>query len=171
MRRAASISRRGAARVLKGFVPAVLAVMLLTPQAPAQTVPPGTTVSHGLSIYGDLKYPPDFTHFEYVNPDAPKDGHVKLSAVGTFDSLNPYILKGVPAAGLNLTFQTLCKDAFDEAASAYGLIAKSVEMPPDRSWVIFTLRKEARFHDGSPIRPEDVIFSLDTIKTKGCYFK
>lgn len=125
------------------------------------------TVSHGLSIYGDLKYPPGFAHFDYVNPDAPKGGHVKLSAVGTFDSLNPYILKGVPAAGLGLTFQTLCANALDEASSAYGLIAESVELPRDRSWAVFTLRPEARFNDGSPITPEDVIFSFETIKTKG----
>ncbi|HLF58932.1 MAG TPA: extracellular solute-binding protein [Alphaproteobacteria bacterium] len=124
-------------------------------------------VSHGLSIYGDLKYPPNFTHFNYVNPDAPKGGDVKLSAVGTFDSLNPYILKGVPAAGLNLTFQTLLANADDEASAAYGLIAESVETPPDRSWVIFTLRPEARFHDGSPITPDDVVFSFDTLRAKG----
>jgi microcin C transport system substrate-binding protein len=135
------------------------------PAAPAGDNKP--VVSHGLSIYGDLKYPPGFKHFDYVNPDAPKGGAVKLSAVGTFDNLNPYILKGVAAAGVNLTFQTLLANADDEASSAYGLVAESVEMPPDRSWVTFNLRPEARFSDGTPITADDVVFSFDIIKTKG----
>jgi len=163
-----------------GFVRFLLALVLAaSPAAAADTPKPASpspapappasasTVSHGLSIYGDLKYPPGFTHFDYVNPDAPKGGNVHLSAVGTFDNLNPLILKGVPAAGLLLTFQTLLAGSEDEAASAYGLIAESVETPPDRSWVIFTLRREARFQDGSSITPDDVIFSLETLKAKG----
>jgi microcin C transport system substrate-binding protein len=138
------------------------------PASPAPTSPAlASTVSHGLSIYGDLKYPPGFTHFDYANPDAPKGGTVHLSAIGTFDNLNPLILKGVPAAGLLLTFQTLLSSSEDEAASAYGLIAESTEIPPDRSWVIFTLRPEARFQDGSPITPDDVIYSFETLKAKG----
>ena len=123
--------------------------------------------AHGLSIYGDLKYPPGFAHFDYVNPDAPKGGDVRLSAVGTFDNLNPYILKGVAAAGVGLTFQTLLSDAQDEASAAYGLIAESVTTPPDRSWVIFNLRPEAHFNDGSPITPDDVVYSFETLRSKG----
>ena len=130
----------------------------------------GTTISHGLSIYGDLKYPPGFAHFDYVNPDAPKGGHVRFSAIGTFASLNPFIITGGPAADVAVTFQTLMAHAEDEAASAYGLIAESAELPPDRSWVIFNLRPEARFHDGSPITADDVIFSLEILRTKGLPF-
>ena len=123
--------------------------------------------THGASMYGDLKYGPDFTHFDYANPDAPDGGTLVLSAVGSFDSLNPYILKGTPASGLTLTFETLTTGSADEPFSEYGLIAESIEMPEDRSWVIFTLRPEARWHDGEPITVEDVIWSLETLKTKG----
>ena len=122
---------------------------------------------HGAAMYGDLKYGPDFTHFEYVNPDAPKGGNVRLAAIGTYDNLNPYILKGVVAAGMALTFDTLTEHSRDEPFSEYGLIAESIEMPADRSWVIFNLRQSARFHDGSPVTLEDVIFTLETLKTKG----
>ena len=122
---------------------------------------------HGASMYGDLKYGPDFAHFDYANPDAPDGGTLVLSAVGSFDSLNPYILKGTPASGLTLTFETLTTGSADEPFSEYGLIAESIEMPEDRSWVIFTLRPEARWHDGEPITVEDVIWSLETLKTKG----
>ena len=125
---------------------------------------------HGISIYGDLKYKPDFTHFDYVNPNAPKGGEARYSALGGFDNLNPFIVKGQAAAGSSLPFETLMTPAADEASSEYGLIAESIETPPDRSWVIFNLRKEARFHDGSPILADDVIFSFDTLKNKGLPF-
>jgi microcin C transport system substrate-binding protein len=122
---------------------------------------------HALSMYGDLKYGPSFTHFEYANPDAPKGGEIKLAAIGTFDSFNPYILKGVPAAGIGNTFDTLMVQSDDEPFSEYGLVAETVETPPDRSWVIFNLRPEARFHDGSPMTADDVIWTFDTLRAKG----
>ena len=122
---------------------------------------------HGLSIHGDLKYPPGFTHFAYVNPHAPKGGSVTLSAIGTFDNLNPFILKGVAAAGVGQTFDTLLAPSSDEPSSAYGLVAETVETPPDRSWVAFTLRAGARFHDGSPMTVDDVIWTFETLRTKG----
>ena len=125
------------------------------------------TVGHALSMYGDLKYGPDFRHFDYVNPDAPKGGTVKLAAIGTFDNLNPFILKGVAAAGIGALFDTLALGAADEAFSQYGLIAETVEVPADRSWVAYTVRPEARFSDGSPITAEDVVWSFETLKTKG----
>ena len=122
---------------------------------------------HALSMYGDLKYGPSFTHFEYANPDAPKGGEIKLAAIGTFDSFNPYILKGVPAAGIGNTFDTLMVQSDDEPFSEYGLVAETVETPPDRSWVIFNLRPEARFHDGSPMTADDVIWTFDILRAKG----
>ena len=147
----------------------LLAVLLLSPPGPAaaQTGAPKVTVGHGHSMYGDLKYGPEFRHFQYVNPEAPKGGDVKLAAIGTFDTLNPFVLKGVPAAGLGGTVDTLTVASEDEPFSQYGLIAESIEMPADRSWVAFTLRPQARFHDGSPITVEDVIWTFETLKTKG----
>jgi microcin C transport system substrate-binding protein len=118
-------------------------------------------------MFGDLKYGPGFKHFDYVNAEAPKGGDVKLAAIGTFDNLNPFILKGVPAAGSGLTYETLMVGSFDEPFSEYGLVAESIEMPADRSWVAFTLRPEARFHDGSAMTVEDVIWTLETLKAKG----
>jgi microcin C transport system substrate-binding protein len=123
--------------------------------------------AHAIAMHGDLKYPPDFEHFEYVNPDAPKGGRVAYSAIGTFDSLNPFILRGQPAAGIGILFETLSQRSNDEAFSEYGLLAETIEMPDDRSWVAFTLRPEARWHDATPVTVDDVIWSLETIKTKG----
>ncbi len=122
---------------------------------------------HGVAMHGALKYGPDFTHFDYVNPDAPKGGDVRLSRTGTFDSLNPFILKGVSAGFLGLTFETLMTSSSDEAFSEYGLIAGRVEFPADRSSVTFTLREEAHWHNGTPITVDDVIFSFETLTKKG----
>ena len=141
---------------------AALAAIGLDP-AGAQEVTP----RHAIAMHGEPKYGPDFKYFDYVNPNAPKGGEVKLAAIGTFDNLNPYILKGVAAAGLGGLFETLLTNAEDEAFTEYGQLAESIEMPEDRSWVAFTLRKEARWHDGKPVTPEDVIFSLEILKTKG----
>ncbi|OUD12691.1 hypothetical protein TPSD3_15685 [Thioflexithrix psekupsensis] len=124
--------------------------------------------SHGLAMYEDLKYPADFKHFDYVNPNAPKGGLLRLSATGTFDSLNPFIIKGLSASGLSgWFFETLTSSSKDEPFSEYGLIAETIETPEDRSWVAYILRDKARFHDGSPITVEDVIFSFEILKTKG----
>lgn len=123
--------------------------------------------SHALSLHGDVKYGPEFTHFDYVNPDAPKGGTARMAALGTFDSLNPYILKGVPAGGLGLIYSSLLVPSRDEANTEYGELVESIEMPEDRSWVAFTLRANARWHDGKPVSVEDVIFSLETIKSDG----
>ncbi|MFN0041824.1 MAG: extracellular solute-binding protein [Alphaproteobacteria bacterium] len=128
---------------------------------------PGARARHGIAIHGEPGYPPGFKHFRYVEPNAPKGGIVRYAATGTFDNLNPYILKGVPAAGLGEMFDTLLVGSLDEAGAEYGLVAESVETPADRSWVIFNLRPEARFHDGKPITADDVVFSLETLKSKG----
>jgi microcin C transport system substrate-binding protein len=156
-------------KLLRGFDRFIAATVLaLSPLgasglAAAQAVGP----QHAIAMYGDVKYPADFTHFDYVNPDAPKGGSLALSGSGTFDSLNPFILKGTPAAGLTLLFETLMTSSFDEPFTYYGLIAEAVETPEDRSWVKFTLNPNARWHDGQPITPEDVIFSFEALTTKG----
>jgi microcin C transport system substrate-binding protein len=152
-------------------------VVLLVLLAGLTTVPSARTISaaapasgaaaHGLSMYGDLKYGPDFRHFDYADPRARKGGDVRLHAVGTFDTLNPFILRGVAAAGIGEAFDTLMTGSTDEPFSQYGLIAESVEVAPDRSWVAYTLRRQARFQDGSPVTVDDVIFSFDTLKKKG----
>ena len=122
-------------------------------------------VMHGMAMHGELKYGPDFTHFDYVNPQAPKGGEIRLSARGSFDSFHPFIPKGDPAMGP--TFESLLTPSDDEPFSMYGLLAASMEVPDDRSWVIFTLRPEARWHDGKPVTVDDVIWSLETLKSKG----
>ena len=134
--------------------------------APAANAAESTT-SHALSLFGDVKYPPDFKHFDYVNPDAPKGGTARFAAVGSYDNLNQFIIKGVPAAGVGGVFDTLMTQSLDEPATEYGLLAESVEVAQDRSWVIYTLRKEARFNDGSPVTPDDVIWTFETLRSKG----
>ncbi|MFT6386257.1 MAG: microcin C transport system substrate-binding protein [Rickettsiales bacterium] len=123
--------------------------------------------SHGISIFGDLKYPQNFTHFDYVNPSAPKNGQIKYGVEGTFNSLNPFILKGIPASGMNMNFDTLMIRSADEVSSKYGLIAKSAKISKDKKSLTFLLRKIARFHDGSKISADDVVFSFNILKEKG----
>ncbi len=138
------------------------------PKQPEQPKGP----QHGLELYGVPKYPADFKHFDYVNPDAPKGGTFRVGVVGTFDSLNPFIIKGVPAAGMTILhpsylYATLMDRSYDEPSSAYGYIAETVEIAEDKKSVTFTLRKNATFADGSPITADDVVFSFDTLKKKG----
>ena len=125
---------------------------------------------HGLSMFGDLKYPPDFPYFDYVNPNAPKGG--KVSQVGpggtlTFDSFNNFILKGDRAQGLDLVYDTLMTRALDEPDAVYGLVAKSADVAADGMSAVFKLRPEAKFADGSPVTADDVVFSFDALKSKG----
>ena len=138
---------------------------------------------HGLSRFDDLKYPEDFQHFNYVNPNAPKGGKIKIAAIGIFDTLNPYMQTGThisqipPLNFFSLGFLGLNEPLMmgtgaysptgDESKSAYGLIAESVEYPDDNQWITFNLRPEARFHDGKPITADDVEFSFNYLKKKG----
>jgi microcin C transport system substrate-binding protein len=124
-------------------------------------------VTYGMSLYGDLKYPSDFKSFDYVNPDAPKGGTMKLESLGTFDTLNPFVIKGVPAAGIGEVFDTLMTRSEDEASSDYPLIAESADLAADRGSVVYTLNPKARFHDGTPITPADVVWSFETLRDKG----
>lgn len=148
---------------------AILALALLA-AAPAVAEP-----RHGFAVLGELKYGPGFRHFDYVNPEAPKGGETVEWYQGTFDSLNPFILRGLPAAGHNpflvdgrlLTFESLMVASADEPGSFYGLVAESVDLPADRRWAEFVLRPEAKFHDGSAIAAADVAFSFDTLKKDG----
>ncbi|OWJ80668.1 extracellular solute-binding protein [Haematobacter genomosp. 1] len=126
--------------------------------------------SYGISTFGDLKYPADFKHFDFVNPEAPKGGTMTFRGTGasqTFDSLNAFVLKGNPAQGLGLLYDSLLSGAPDDPDAAYGLVASSVEYPEDRSWVTFTMRPEATFSDGQPITAEDVVFTWKVLLEKG----
>jgi microcin C transport system substrate-binding protein len=133
------------------------------------------TEMHGMSVFGDLKYPADFQQFDFVNTKAPKGGLFSLlptvrtnnQSYFTFNSLNAFILKGEGAQGVDLTFATLMARAADEPDAIYGLVAKSVRISPDKREYRFTLRPEARFHDGSKLTAQDVAFSLDVLKDKG----
>ena len=123
--------------------------------------------AHGLSLFGDLKYGPDFAHLDYVNPNAPKGGRLHLATVDTFSTLSPFTLKGVSAAGAGLPFESLLEGSADEADAAYGLLAEGVVLAPDRRSVRFYLRPEARWHDGTPITANDVAFSYEILTTEG----
>ena len=138
------------------------AVCLLLAASGAQAAP-----SEGMSLFGDLKYGPGFTHFDYTNPEAPKGEVMRYSAIGTFDTLNPFVINGVPADGISLIFDTLSASSEDEPASEYGLVAKTIDLAPDKLSVLYTLRKEARFHDGAQMTPADVIWTFETLQKNG----
>jgi len=135
--------------------------------AQSESVQNPVTISHAMAMNGEPKYGPEFTHFDYVNPEAPKGGTFRQSALGSFDSLHPFIVKGNPADGLALAFDTLMVQSYDEPFTMYGLVAEKIEYPADRSWVIFHINKNARFHDGVPIQASDVQFSFNTLIEKG----
>ncbi len=122
------------------------------------------TLRHGVSLTGELRYPAGFAHFDYVNPSAPKGGELKLAATGTYDTFNPILEKGEAAPGLSLVFDTLMKEAEDEVSTSYGLLAEGVSYPEDVSSATFRLRAEARWADGKPVIPDDVIFSFEKSK-------
>ncbi len=132
--------------------------------------------SPSIAMHGAPKYAENFTHFDYVNPDAPKGGELRNSSIGTFDSLNPFIIKGTPAAdltflGQNVLYDALMEQSYDEPFSMYGLLAETIEYDTeDKSWVAFHLNPAAKWHDGKPVIPEDVIWSFNTFLEKGTPF-
>ena len=157
-------------RHLLGFGAGVMAASWVRPGGATEA-----NAAHGMSAFGDLKYPDDFHHFEYVNVDAPKGGLFSTIPSGssynqsvlTFNSLNAFILKGEGALGMELTFPSLMTRAGDEPDAMYGLVAKSVEISADKTIYRFTLRPEPRFHDGTKITAHDAAFSLNILKEKG----
>jgi microcin C transport system substrate-binding protein len=163
--------------IFKSLLPAcaaaalVAAPILYATHAPAEEKAQEKIWRHGSSLFGDLKYPPDFKHFDYVNPNAPKGGTVRLLGLGTFDNFNPVVdgVKGVLALGLEpeigVIFDSLATRALDEIATGYGLLAESISHPDDFSSVTYRLRRIARWHDGTPVTPADVIFSFNAFKT------
>jgi len=158
--------------ILLRLVIAVVLASLLPGPAAAEDAP---IRRHALSLIGEPKYPAGFAHFDYVNPDAPKGGLVRMADIGSFDSLNPVLYKGEAAGGLGLVYENLMADSLEESSTSYGLIAEWASYPPDYASVTFKLRDEARWHDGKPITPEDVIYSLEVNKAAnprmGLYYK
>ncbi len=159
--------RAPAAALLAGALAGAGGAAASAPAA-AETGSGESRIGHATAIRETPALPPGFAHFGYADPGAPKGGTVRRAVDGaTFDSLNPFIVKGVAAAGIDLLFDTLAEASLDEATTAYGLLAEWIEVARDESWATFWLRPEARFHDGSPVTPEDVVFSFETLKTKG----
>ncbi len=149
----------------RGFSLALaLSTLLLAAPAPAQEAAPKPTRHHALSLVGEPRFPPDFKHFDWVSPDAPKAGRIRQWSMGGFDSLNNFSVKGDDATGLGLIYDALMMSSPDEPSTEYGLIAQWVSYPADYSSVTFGLRPEARWHDGRPLTADDVVFSLDALK-------
>jgi microcin C transport system substrate-binding protein len=159
-------------RLLQGGAIAAIAPALGTASslsisaAQAQTSASEPAWRHGLSLSGDLKYPADFKRFDYVNPDAPKGGVTRMISIGTFDNFNVAVagIKGSLAPAAGLIYEKLMETSQDEVATEYGLLAEAAQHPDDFAWVVYRLRKEARWHDGKPVTPEDVIYSLEQLK-------
>jgi len=149
--------------MMRGFATALAGMVLATTAAWAD----GAKPSHGISVFGDLKYPSGFQHFDYVNPNAPKGGEITVWGLDTFETLNPFILKGRKEEWNGLIFDTLMARAADEPDALYALVASTAEIAADRSWVAFTIDPRARFHDGSKITADDVVFTFDILVKQG----
>jgi microcin C transport system substrate-binding protein len=150
--------------------PALGAISPLPAAAQTETGEPAWR--HALSLFGDIKYPAGFKRFDYVNPDAPKGGVVRMISIGTFDNFNIAVMgvKGNIAPAAITIYETLMARSQDEVATEYGLLAEATAHPADFAWVIYRLRKEARWHDGQPVTPEDVIFSIETLKKQSPFY-
>jgi microcin C transport system substrate-binding protein len=154
----------GLKRAILGLA-GLLAIAAFSPPAvQAQDKAPEKVWRNALTLFGTPKYGPDFKHFDYVNVDAPKGGELRLSNEGTFDSFNPLIDKGAPADGMERIYETLLTPSMDEIMTSYGLLAEAISYPDDYSSVSFKLRPEAKWADGEPVTPDDVIFSFESAK-------
>jgi len=154
----------GAFAALTPALGGIAAIPLINPASAQSAAEPAWR--HALSLFGDVKYPADFKRFDYVNPDAPKGGAARMMSIGTFDNFNFAVsgIKGNIAPAVMMIHQTLMERSQDEVATEYGLLAEAASHPDDFSWVVYRLRKEARWHDGVSVTPEDVIFSIETLK-------
>ena len=139
-----------------------LSILFITQNLSAKT-----NVSHAIAMHGEPKYNQDFISVEYISNSAEKGGDIVRSSIGTYDTFNPFTLKGTSAAGIGLLYETLTTGSSDEAFTEYGLLAKSIEWPDDRSWVTYTLRDEAKWHDGKKITSDDVVWTFNTLMEKG----
>ena len=161
--RAVAVDRQGLRQWGMGAGFAVLMLAGLTVAARAETV----ITSHGISTFGDLKLPADFKYLPYVNPDAPKGGEISEWSPGSFDSFNPYSIEGTAGALASVFYESILAGTSDDVSAAYCLLCETMEYPEDRSWVIFNLRKDVKFSDGSPMTAEDVLFSYELFRDKG----
>lgn len=148
------------------FFLTVIACLLLVPNLARAQEP-----THGLSLFGAPALGKNFAHYPYVNPQAPKGGELRVAAIGSFDNLNNFTIKGSAAEGLGMIYDMLMDTSLDEPSTAYGLIAETVSHPADYASVTFVLRKQARFHDGSPVRAEDVAFSLEALRAANPFYR
>ncbi|MEM8653378.1 MAG: extracellular solute-binding protein [Pseudomonadota bacterium] len=151
-----------------GFLCLSVLLVLVPASKAEETITEDLIVSHGYSFYGDLKYPEGFEHFDFVNPDAPKGGEISFAALGTFDSMNPYTVKGRRGQLSWFMYESLLGDgAADTYGEGYGLLAHKLEYPPSKDWVIFHIRPEARFSDGTTLTAHDVLFSHNLLLEQG----
>ncbi len=159
-----------ALRVVRSLGEAVLVCLVLLGAARAAPAAPAIHTVQGLALYGEPKYGPNFKHLDYVDPAAPKGGTVRFASVGTYDSFNPFSPRGVSAINIQnitLLYDRLMEPSFDELQSQYGMVAESVTYPDDYAWAEYKLRPNARWHDGTPITAEDVVFSFEAQRDKG----
>lgn len=147
--------------------PFALLLALLPVAAPAQAPKPGSIVSHGIAVFGTPELPADYPHLRYVNPDAPKGGEISEWGIGGFDSYNPFTHRGRATALSVIMLERLMEDPADERGSSYCLLCETIEYPESRDWVIFHLRPEAKFSDGTPLTAHDVLFSFELLRDKG----
>ncbi|MGJ8583892.1 MAG: extracellular solute-binding protein [Marinosulfonomonas sp.] len=145
----------------------MIAVTVATVAFATSAMAENIITSHGFSTFGELKYPADFKHLDYVNPDAPKGGEIATWSRGTFDTFNPYAAKGVPAALATIGYESLMEGTADEVSAEYCLLCESLEYPESQDWVIFHMRPEARFSDGTPVTAQDVVFSHELLLDQG----